>query len=197
MVALEILQNAKLVWDTTHSAGSHTIGNKAGEYYLVMQKNTGDTAFNLGINELQENKDTLDELLVQVAGDVIQGVWQVAKLVTPAGRALGIALDILGVGTDISLGTALKQALKGTKSFLAYNNNDFNWGYVDSSWYDSSRGYQPLKAGEYAKIRTYKDQPHIPAGGFTEFVKVSEAEYYACKDYAVNKEKLIDEIQKN
>lgn len=75
--------------DILHSAPTH---NTAGDYYLILQGSTGDAVF-----EFAKNKDTWDEIAVQLTGDITQANWireftSSASNTTIVGHSLGGSL---------------------------------------------------------------------------------------------------------
>lgn len=68
MEASIVLEVSKKAWDLAHLAGGSVIKNDAGEKYLILQGATGNTLISIA-----EQKDTIDEILVGLVGDVVQG----------------------------------------------------------------------------------------------------------------------------
>ncbi|MBP1680712.1 MAG: hypothetical protein H6Q35_1051 [Proteobacteria bacterium] len=68
MNALEILQQAKNVWDLLHTVGGGAIKNEAGEKYIFVQGVTGGAIIDVA------GGDSWDEILVGITGDVVQAI---------------------------------------------------------------------------------------------------------------------------
>lgn len=174
MTPVEILTAAQKIWDKTHGTVADKIDNSAGGYYLIVQKSGGDIAFE-GAKNSFTHEDTLDEIIVGVAGDTIQDALLIAF---SPGKSISIGIEALGY-KDISLGNALKGAYKYIKRDIA---NQY-WDYVKNWEATPNDGvYNPIP---YAKIAMHKNNsgqwvPYVDNGtGMYVYQPISQAEYNA------------------
>jgi hypothetical protein len=153
MDALEILGNAKNVWDLLHTAGGTAVKNEAGEKYVFVQGATGGTIVDVA------SGDSWDEILVGITGDIIQTV-----IFGPFGKA-GTVIEaawIVGKGTGAtnssSLGDVVKDYYKTIKADIATQ----YWKYEKDYYFMAPGGV--MLHYDYAKVLYDRNGARFDAG---------------------------------
>ncbi|MDY0238933.1 MAG: hypothetical protein RBS42_08790, partial [Campylobacterales bacterium] len=188
MDPITVLQSAKKVWDLAHLTGGSVIKNKAGGTYIAIQSATGNVLMSAA-----EQKDTIDEILVGIGGDIIQSI----AITLIAGPVVSFRVSAASIITGEGLGNELKAYYKLIKS------DDYEyWDYVQN-WYDpNTESIRP-----YAKIlmRKNSDGTYVPvekapgviwseeitAQIYNEFIDAQNA-FYSSLD-STNLDTLIEE----
>jgi Ca2+-binding RTX toxin-like protein len=163
MDPITVLQGAKKVWDLAHLAGGSAIKSKAGGTYIAIQGATGNALMSAA-----EQEDTIDEILVGIVGDIVQGI----AITLVAGPVVSFRVSAASIITGEGLGNELKNYYKLIKS------DDYEyWDYVQN-WHNPNTN----KTEEYAKILMRKniDGTYTPvekAPGIIWSENVSPGEY--------------------
>ena len=184
MDPITLLGYAKKVWDLAHLAGGTAIKNDAGQKYIAVQGATGNALISIA-----EQQDTIDEILVGIVGDVVQGLL---LNFTPVGKGIQVFVGASSIISGEGLGNELKEYYKLIKA------DDYEyWDYV-KNWYNPST----TVTEEYAKILmrkktdgTYAPAEKAPGIIYSESISVSEYNKYIDAQNAFYEELYKEEPQ--
>ncbi|MSN97217.1 hypothetical protein F1B92_08615, partial [Campylobacter sp. FMV-PI01] len=189
--ALEILNDAKQFLNTVYAAGGRFMKDKAGKFLLFMQ----DTSISAAIDTA--SGDTLDEQIVGLAGDALQGAILKPAEVVSLGAVAYFEVGLYA--TNNNLGGHLKKYYKLAKQFAQQHAQEhFSYAYVNSSWrYENKSGdiFQYLSNGEYAKVLLYDGKIFRQNDDTPVITKVTKSEYDAYNEYVELKSDIYAEIQ--
>ncbi|MFK5937960.1 MAG: hypothetical protein QM497_06120, partial [Sulfurimonas sp.] len=179
MSAIEVLQQAKNLWDLLHTAGGSAVKNEAGEKYIFVQGATGGAIIDVA------GGDSWDEILVGITGDVVQAIvmvpFGVAGVVV---EASWIVAKGTGSSSSASLGDLLKDYYKDIKSDIATE----YWKYEKDFNFMAPGGV--MLHYDYAKVLYDRNGAKFDAG----YQVVQETYQSQYEDYIANKQSIISHV---